>query len=60
MKSWFIFDILIIDVKVKVIIFNLSKVLTKLQIINTDYIKLIKSERENLFLNASLFFKLLK
>lgn len=60
MKSWFIFDILIIDVKVKVIIFNLSKILTKLQIINTDYIKLIKSERENLFLNASLFFKLLK
>lgn len=58
MKSWFIFDILIINVKVKVIIFNLSKILTKLQIINTDYIKFI-SGRKNFFLNF-LFFKLLK
>lgn len=58
MKSWFIFDILIINVKIKVIIFNLSKILTKLQIINTDYIKFI-SGRKNFFLNF-LFFKLLK
>lgn len=58
MKSWFIFDILIINVKVKVIIFNLSKILTKLQIINTDYIKFI-SGRKNFFLNF-LFVKLLK